>query len=83
MKTLTRLLLKEQSDLGRHCLPRPICPKTLDHYVNTTYFSQVKLFLSLLPKKILKHGREVTAEILRHVGETDHDTIVCNQNVCI
>ena len=23
---------KEQSDLGLHCLPRPICPKTLDHY---------------------------------------------------
>ena len=22
----------EQSDLGLHCLPRPICPKTLDHY---------------------------------------------------
>ena len=20
------------SDLGLHCLPRPICPKTLDHY---------------------------------------------------
>ena len=20
--------LEEQSDLGRHCLPRPICPKT-------------------------------------------------------
>ena len=25
-------LLLEQSDLGLHCLPRPICPKTLDHY---------------------------------------------------
>ena len=24
--------LEEQSDLGLHCLPRPICPKTLDHY---------------------------------------------------
>ena len=22
----------EQSDLGLHCLPRPICPKTYDHY---------------------------------------------------
>ena len=32
MKTLIRLLLKEQSDLGLHCLPRPICPKILDHY---------------------------------------------------
>ena len=26
--------LEEQSDLGLHCLPRPICPKTLDHYGN-------------------------------------------------
>ena len=22
----------EDPDLGLHCLPRPICPKTLDHY---------------------------------------------------
>ena len=32
MKTLIRLLFEEQSDLGLHCLPRPICPKTSDHY---------------------------------------------------
>ena len=32
MKTLIRLLLKEQSDLGLHCLPRPIRLKTLEHY---------------------------------------------------
>ena len=32
MKTLIKLLLKEQSDLGLYCLPRPVCPKTLDHY---------------------------------------------------
>ena len=32
VKTLIRLLLKEQSDLGLHCLPRPVCPKTLNHY---------------------------------------------------
>ena len=30
MKTLIRLLLEEQSDLGLHCLSRPFCPKTLD-----------------------------------------------------
>ena len=24
--------LRSRSDLGLHCLPRPICPKTLDHY---------------------------------------------------
>ena len=23
---------EEQSDLGLHCMPRPICPKTFDHY---------------------------------------------------
>ena len=23
---------EEQSDLGLHCLPRPACLKTLDHY---------------------------------------------------
>ena len=22
----------DQSDLGLHCLPRPVCPKTLKHY---------------------------------------------------
>ena len=32
MKSLIRLLLEEQSDLGLHCLPKPVCPKTLDHY---------------------------------------------------
>ena len=32
VKTLIRLLLYEQSDLGLHCLPRPICPKASDHY---------------------------------------------------
>ena len=30
MQTLIRLL--EQSDLCLHCLPRPACPKTYDHY---------------------------------------------------
>ena len=32
MKTLIRLLLQKQSDLGLHCLP--ICPKTDDNYGN-------------------------------------------------
>ena len=22
----------DQSDLGLHCLPRPVCPKTQDHF---------------------------------------------------
>ena len=41
MKTLIRLFLLEQSDLGGlHCLPRPICLETLDHYVSLGgYFS--------------------------------------------
>ena len=30
----TAPLLWEQSDLGLHCLPRPICPKSLDHYLH-------------------------------------------------
>ena len=31
VQTLIRLLLEEQSDLGLHCLPRPVCPKTYEH----------------------------------------------------
>ena len=31
---------QEQSDLGLHCLPRPICPKTYDHY--GSYLSFIK-----------------------------------------
>ena len=31
------MLLYEQSDLGLHCLPGPICPKTYDHY-GTFYY---------------------------------------------
>ena len=29
---------QEQSDLGLHCLPRPICPKTLDYNGNSSVF---------------------------------------------
>ena len=32
VQTLIRMLLKEPSDLGLHCMPRPICPKILGHY---------------------------------------------------
>ena len=28
-------VLEEQSDMGLHCLPGPICRKTLDHYSKT------------------------------------------------
>ena len=34
-KTLIRLLLLEESDLGQHCLLRPDCPKTWDFYGST------------------------------------------------
>ena len=37
MSSLIRLLLYEQSDLGLHCSPGPICPKTYDHY-GTFYY---------------------------------------------
>ena len=36
VKTPIRLLLEEQSDLGLHYLPIPICPKTWGHYVNSS-----------------------------------------------
>ena len=32
VKTLIRLLSKEQSDLDLLCFPRPVCQKNLDHY---------------------------------------------------
>ena len=31
-QTLIRLNLKEQSDLGLHCLPKPVWPKTWGHH---------------------------------------------------
>ena len=34
LQTLIRLLLEEQSDLGLHCLLRPISPTTLALYGN-------------------------------------------------
>ena len=49
MKTLIRLLPEEQSDLGLHCLPRPICPKTLGHYGKSfqTFDDEIAEFDSL------------------------------------
>ena len=32
MKTRIKKLLKEQSDLVLHCLPKPVCLKIKDHY---------------------------------------------------
>ena len=43
VKTQIRLLLEEQSDLGLHCLPRPICPKTKDHYSKVQSVKQQNL----------------------------------------
>ena len=33
----------EQSDLGLHCLPRAICPKTWDHYGTFCDFNAVNV----------------------------------------
>ena len=38
VKTLIRLLI-QQSDLGLHCLPRPIWPKSSDRYLDEYLFS--------------------------------------------
>ena len=38
---------EEQSDLGLHCLPRHICPKTYDHHSNQlNCFSVVRSIFS-------------------------------------
>ena len=39
-------------DLGLHCLPSPICPKTKDHYG----IGQTLLFIVLIPFNILFFG---------------------------
>ena len=67
MKTLIRLLLQEQSDLGLHCLSRPIaiCPKTDDHYCNLSDFiwDFEKLpFKKYLGKYLIKIGK-ISAKI--------------------
>ena len=49
MKTLIRL--EEQSDLGLHCLPKPICPKTSDHYSIGMSFDNVNEYFSSLDEK--------------------------------
>ena len=43
MKTLIRLLLEEQSDLGLHSLSIPVCLKTLDHYGSDIKYNQLIL----------------------------------------
>ena len=47
MKILIRLLYKEESVLGLHCLPTPICPKIWDHYSNVLGFQ-----LSEIPETV-------------------------------
>ena len=51
MKTLIRLLLEEQSDLGLHCLPRPICAKTKGHYGTAMSESEVVHNMSHVMRK--------------------------------
>ena len=50
MKTLIRLLLQKQSDLGLHCLTRPFCPATSDKNFRT--FS---VFICNLYKTFIYH----------------------------
>ena len=41
----TRLiLLQEQSDLGLHCLPRPVCLNRLDYYDNNVIVLHWKIY---------------------------------------
>ena len=39
---------QEQSDLGLHCLPRPVCPETKDHYGTWLLYRIVMLLCSTL-----------------------------------
>ena len=50
VKTLIRLLLEEQSDLGLHCLPTPICPKKL------RIITEIQEICSLSIKKTIPYG---------------------------
>lgn len=44
---------------------------------------QVKLFMSLLPKKILEHGQEVTDNVLNTVKVMNNKTHMCEyQSIC-
>ena len=47
MKTLIRLLLKEQSDQGLHCLVSSICPNTKIF----TVYSTLKIMHNILGEK--------------------------------
>ena len=40
LQTLIRLLHKEQSDLGLHCLPRPVCTETKNHYGSSNEYPE-------------------------------------------
>ena len=55
VKTLIKLLLKEPSDRGLHCLSRPVCPDTLDHYSMkvrpASSWTIIKLLLKFCPPK--------------------------------
>ena len=47
VQALIRLLLQEQSDLGLHCLLRPICPNILNFYsenINCLCFKGITIF---------------------------------------
>ena len=54
MEWQTVKTLIQQSDLGLDCLPRHVCPKTLDHYCN---FAAVKFYTSYLKLILFLFGR--------------------------
>ena len=65
MMTLIRLLLEEQSDLGLHCLPGPICAKTLDYgalktFVNCFAFCDIISVIAIIVQVFRQHRLEKT-----------------------
>ena len=55
VQTLIRLLLEEQSDLGLHCLPRPVCPKTWEHNGNCQLKQPTALITLICSSKTQKN----------------------------
>ena len=58
VKTLIRLLLKEQSDLGLHFLPRPISQKIKDYHCidrfQKSWKSNMDIFFQIKDQSLLK-----------------------------
>ena len=54
----------EQSDLGLHCLPRPICLKTWDHYRNCNFSKFIDRSGLLLLWILNEPGHEKTSYVI-------------------